>query len=79
MHLLVSRDVWLYHESILNLCISSDYVATIAKLAGYDVQRQTFPYEYSEVLTQKFVADAPINISAMTVRQNFISNTTASN
>ncbi|CAE6415355.1 unnamed protein product [Rhizoctonia solani] len=45
---------------------SVDYVATIAKLAGYDVQRQTFPYEYSEVLTQKFVAGAPINISAMT-------------
>ncbi|CAE6438996.1 unnamed protein product [Rhizoctonia solani] len=45
---------------------SVDYVATIAKLAGYDVQRQTFPYEYSEVLTQRFVAGAPINIGAMT-------------
>ncbi|KAF8753272.1 aminopeptidase [Rhizoctonia solani] len=45
---------------------SVDYVATIAKLAGYDVQRQTFPHEYSEVLTQKFVANAPININAMT-------------
>ncbi|CAE6409563.1 unnamed protein product [Rhizoctonia solani] len=45
---------------------SVDYVATIAKLAGYDVQRQTFPYEYSEVLAQTFVAEAPINISAMT-------------
>ncbi|KAJ1307797.1 hypothetical protein OPQ81_001880 [Rhizoctonia solani] len=45
---------------------SVDYVATIAKLAGYNVQRQTFPYEFSEVLTQSFVAESPINISAMT-------------
>ncbi|CAE6460723.1 unnamed protein product [Rhizoctonia solani] len=45
---------------------SVDYVATIAKLAGYDVQRQTFAHEFSQVLTQTFVAGAPINISAMT-------------
>ncbi|CUA68508.1 aminopeptidase Y, putative [Rhizoctonia solani] len=45
---------------------SVDYVATIAKLAGYDVQRQTFPHEYSEVLTQRFTAGTAINISAMT-------------
>ncbi|CAE6463901.1 unnamed protein product, partial [Rhizoctonia solani] len=41
-------------------------VATIAKQAGYDVQIQTFPHMYFEVLTQKFVAETPINITAMT-------------
>ncbi|KAF8604132.1 putative aminopeptidase [Ceratobasidium sp. AG-I] len=45
---------------------SVDYVAAIAKLAGYEVTRQTFPHEFSEVLTQRFSAGAPINISAFT-------------
>ncbi|KAG8731745.1 hypothetical protein FRC11_002580 [Ceratobasidium sp. 423] len=45
---------------------SVDYVATVAKLAGYDVQRQAFLHEYSEVLTEKFVAGASISINAMT-------------
>ncbi|KAG8729224.1 hypothetical protein FRC12_021168, partial [Ceratobasidium sp. 428] len=46
---------------------SVDYVATIAKLAGYEVTRQTFPYPYSEVLVQKLNAGgSPINITAMT-------------
>ncbi|QRV90056.1 Peptidase family M28 protein [Ceratobasidium sp. AG-Ba] len=45
---------------------SVDYVATIAKLAGYDVKRQTFPYDFSQVLSQSFTAGSPINISVMT-------------
>ncbi|KAG9126886.1 hypothetical protein FRC07_001544 [Ceratobasidium sp. 392] len=46
---------------------SVDYVATIAKLAGYDVTRQTFSYPFSEVLGQSLTAGgSPINISAMT-------------
>ncbi|QRW18075.1 Peptidase family M28 protein [Rhizoctonia solani] len=45
---------------------SVDYVAAIAEQAGYDVQRQTFPHVYFEVLTQRFAAGAPINITAMT-------------
>lgn len=45
---------------------SVDYVATIAKLAGYEVTRQTFPYEYSEVLTERFVAGSAIAIRTMT-------------
>ncbi|GAB1525078.1 hypothetical protein RhiTH_008235 [Rhizoctonia solani] len=35
---------------------SVDYVAAIAEQAGYDVQRQTFPHVYFEVLTQRFAA-----------------------
>ncbi|KAF8753250.1 peptidase M28 family [Rhizoctonia solani] len=42
---------------------SVDYVAEIVKQAGYDVELQTFPYEYNEVLVQKFVAESPVNIS----------------
>ncbi|ELU40618.1 PA domain-containing protein [Rhizoctonia solani AG-1 IA] len=64
--LLVSLKETCTMSSSLNIWFCLDYVATIAKLAGYDVQRQTFPHEYSEVLTQKFVANAPININAMT-------------
>ncbi|KAG9221494.1 hypothetical protein CCMSSC00406_0009483 [Pleurotus cornucopiae] len=45
---------------------SVDYVAKLARLAGYEVQRQTFPFPYSEVLSQRFEAGSPINISAMT-------------
>ncbi|KAG9099588.1 hypothetical protein FRC06_005129 [Ceratobasidium sp. 370] len=45
---------------------SVDYVATLAKLAGYEVTRQTFPYDFAEVLTQRFVVGSPINIAAMT-------------
>ncbi|KAG9087751.1 Leucyl aminopeptidase yscIV, partial [Ceratobasidium sp. UAMH 11750] len=45
---------------------SVDYVATLAKLAGYEVTRQTFPYDFAEVITQRFVVGAPIEISAMT-------------
>ncbi|KAF8734057.1 aminopeptidase, partial [Rhizoctonia solani] len=44
---------------------SVDYVAEIVKQAGYDVELQTFPYEYNEVLVQKFVAESPVNISGM--------------
>ncbi|GAB1525073.1 hypothetical protein RhiTH_008230 [Rhizoctonia solani] len=46
---------------------SSDYVAEIVKQAGYDVELQTFPYEYNEVLVQKFVAESLVNISGMAV------------
>ncbi|KAL4262893.1 Peptide hydrolase [Pleurotus pulmonarius] len=45
---------------------SVDYVAKLARLAGYEVQRQTFAFPYSEVLSQRFEAGSPINISAMT-------------
>ncbi|KAG8689217.1 hypothetical protein FRC08_011044, partial [Ceratobasidium sp. 394] len=45
---------------------SVDYVATLAKLAGYEVTRQTFPYDFAEVITQRFVVGAPIEIFAMT-------------
>ncbi|KAG8690918.1 hypothetical protein FRC09_011794 [Ceratobasidium sp. 395] len=46
---------------------SVDYVATLAKLWGYDVTKQTFPYPYSEVLVQKLNAGgSAINITAMT-------------
>ncbi|CAE6389600.1 unnamed protein product [Rhizoctonia solani] len=55
-----------YHEQFTNTQIAPDYVATIAEQAGYDVQRQTFPHVYFEVLTQKFTAGTPINITAMT-------------
>ncbi|QRW18082.1 Peptidase family M28 protein [Rhizoctonia solani] len=46
---------------------SVDYVAEIVKQAGYDVELQTFPYEYNEVLVQKFVAESLVNISGMAV------------
>ncbi|CAE6467021.1 unnamed protein product [Rhizoctonia solani] len=49
---------------------SSDYVAEIVKQAGYDVELQTFPYEYNEVLVQKFVAESLVNISGMAVRKS---------
>ncbi|KAF8673964.1 peptidase M28 family [Rhizoctonia solani] len=49
---------------------SVDYVAEIVKQAGYDVELQTFPYEYNEVLVQKFVAESLVNISGMAVLYN---------
>ncbi|KAG8741750.1 hypothetical protein FRC10_002528 [Ceratobasidium sp. 414] len=45
---------------------SVDYVATLAKLAGYEVTRQTFPYDFAEVLTQRFVVGSLVDITAMT-------------
>ncbi|CAE6442271.1 unnamed protein product [Rhizoctonia solani] len=45
----------------------SNYVASIVEKAGYDIQYQTFPHEYAEVITQKLtiVPETPINITAM--------------
>lgn len=66
-HLLVSTWTKVRDTSSFSPFISSDYVATIANLAGYQVTRQTFPHAYSETLSQRFVAGSPINITAMTV------------
>ncbi|KAF8604131.1 aminopeptidase Y [Ceratobasidium sp. AG-I] len=45
---------------------SVDYVAKLTERAGYDVTRQTFVHDYSEVLIERFSAGAPINISGFT-------------
>ncbi|KAG8928176.1 Leucyl aminopeptidase yscIV [Tulasnella sp. 418] len=46
---------------------SVEYVYKRVKKAGYDVQLQTFPHNYEEVITQTLVvADIPINITGMT-------------
>lgn len=70
-HLLVSEMNCTRHLILPDIMTAFhlDYVATIARLAGYEVTCQNFPHEYSQVLSQKFVAGEPIDIIAMTVRR----------
>ncbi|KAG8711108.1 hypothetical protein FRC08_016292 [Ceratobasidium sp. 394] len=50
---------------------SVDYVATLAELAGYKVTRQTFRYNFADVIIQRFVVGSPIEILAMIMLLTF--------
>jgi len=41
------------------------YVSTIAKLAGYDVQKQSLPWLFEETLVEKLTAGSPVNVTGM--------------